>query len=126
MARVVRPGGWICLADHVTPDDVEEMAWHQEIERLRDPSHWACLTAAMLRALGHQAGLTLRDERLIPFSMDFAEWLSRGSGGTCMAAVIARALALRPDGVATFRVVTDGTSQRLDLLYHLTLWQRPI
>ena len=41
MARVVRPGGWVCLADHVTSDDGRETAWHQEIERLRDPSHWA-------------------------------------------------------------------------------------
>jgi hypothetical protein len=66
MARVVRPGGWVCLADHIASDDLEEYAWHQEIERLRDPSHWACLTPAAIRQLGVAAGLTLRHERLIP------------------------------------------------------------
>src|SRR6478735_1318334 len=40
MARVVRPGGAVIVADHVTSADAGEAAWHQEIERLRDPSHW--------------------------------------------------------------------------------------
>ena len=45
LRRVVRPGGAIVLADHVTSEDAGvTAAWHQEIERLRDPSHWACLT----------------------------------------------------------------------------------
>jgi SAM-dependent methyltransferase len=126
MRRVVRPGGWVCLADHVTSDDAQEMAWHQEIERLRDPSHWACLTPAMLRDLGHAAGLALRDERLIPFSMDFDEWLSRGSGGPAAAGLIAAALAARPDGIDGYWVRPVSTGGRhLDLLYHVTLWQRP-
>jgi SAM-dependent methyltransferase len=125
LARVVRPGGWICLADHITSEDSGEMAWHQEIERLRDPSHWACLTPAMLLALGERAGLVLRDERRVPFSMSFGEWLSRGSGGPGMEAEIRQALALRPTGATSFRVTADPPGERLDLVYHLSLWQRP-
>jgi ubiquinone/menaquinone biosynthesis C-methylase UbiE len=125
MARVVRPGGWVCLADHVTSADVEEYAWHQAIERLRDPSHWACLTPAMLRGLGARAGLVLRDERQVPFSLDFEEWLSRGSGGPAMRDLIARALADRPAGTDCFRVLAEPDGRRrLHLIYHLTLWQR--
>src|SRR6185503_3403989 len=43
MRRVVRPGGYLVVADHVTDDEGAAAAWHEEIERLRDPSHWACL-----------------------------------------------------------------------------------
>jgi SAM-dependent methyltransferase len=126
MARVVRPGGWVCLADHIAADDLDEYAWHQEIERLRDPSHWACLTPSALRGLGLAAGLSLAEERTLPFSLDFEEWLSRGSGGPDMRPLIARALADRPDGAASYKVLPDGAgARRLHLTYHLTLWRRP-
>ncbi|MCC6628018.1 MAG: class I SAM-dependent methyltransferase [Chloroflexi bacterium] len=125
LRRVVRQGGWVCLADHITSDNAGEMAWHQEIERLRDPSHWACLTPARLRDLGHAAGLTLRDERLIPVSLDFDEWLTRGSGGPGAAALIAAALAARPAGIDGYRVRAAGDGgRRIETLYHVTLWQR--
>ena len=44
MARVVRPGGWVVVGDHLTDADSDAAAWHQEIERLRDPTHWASQT----------------------------------------------------------------------------------
>src|SRR5262249_26139372 len=44
MARVVRPGGLVVVADHARDDHAAVSAWVEEIERLRDPSHWACLT----------------------------------------------------------------------------------
>src|SRR6185437_1302249 len=71
MARVVRPGGAVVVADHVTSPDVDEAAWHQEIERLRDPSHWACLTPARLQALGERAGLALEHEDETAISIDY-------------------------------------------------------
>ena len=126
MARVVRPGGWVCLADHVSSPEVAEIAWHQEIERLRDPSHWTCLTPAMLRGLGASAGLVLRDERTLDFSMDFEEWLSRGSGGPAMRDLMETSLLARPAGILGFRVAPDDQgARRLHLIYHLSLWQRP-
>ncbi len=60
MARVVRPGGWVIVGDHVTDADGDAAAWHEEIERLRDPSHWACLTPDRLRAMGEEVGLASR------------------------------------------------------------------
>jgi SAM-dependent methyltransferase len=126
MARVVRPGGWVCLADHVTSDDMAAAAWHQEIERLRDPSHWACLTPAQLRDLGGRAGLALHQEATLPFVMSFDEWLSRGSGGPEMGALIERALTGRPEGIPGYRVAPGAGGERaLHLVYHLTLWRRP-
>ena len=67
------------IGDHVTDEDAAAAAWHQEIERLRDPSHWSCLTPARITALAQNAGLRLDEERLIPFELDFDDWLARSS-----------------------------------------------
>ena len=79
LSRVVRPGGRVVIVDHVADDDAEARAWSQEIERLRDPSHWACLSEARLRALGEQAGLELTSAQRVAFELDFDDWLRRGT-----------------------------------------------
>jgi SAM-dependent methyltransferase len=66
LARVVRPGGRIILADHVADAAPDAAAWSQEIERLRDPSHWASLPVARLRTLGSSVGLSLESEKVRP------------------------------------------------------------
>jgi SAM-dependent methyltransferase len=123
MARVVKPGGWIILADHVTDEETDAAAWHQEIERLRDPSHWSCLTPAGIHTLAQGAGLELDLEHLGPFTLDFEEWLVRGTGGARNAGLIATSLATRPPGTPSFRV--DGDGRRLQLRYSLTRWRKP-
>ena len=122
MARVVRPGGHVAIADHLTSEDAGAAAFHQEIERLRDPSHWSCLTAARLVALGKQAGLTLVSAGQHPFSLDYAEWLARGSGGRQATRLIEQAFAERPDQPPEFRRSSDGA--QLQLSYGLTIWRR--
>lgn len=125
MARVVRPGGWVVVGDHLTDDDAEAATWHEEIERLRDPSHWACLTLERLRSLGERAGLVLESERLVPIELDFDEWLGRGSGGAAAASLIDRLLADPPAGAESFRVVEQGDGRRLALRYLLCRWRVP-
>jgi len=125
MARVVRPGGAVIVADHVTSADAGEAAWHQEIERLRDPSHWACLTPARLRALGEAAGLMFERAEEAPISIDFEEWIARGSGGPGSAGLIARALADRVPAPDVFRVVDGSDGRRLELRYWISVWRRP-
>jgi SAM-dependent methyltransferase len=125
LARVVRPGGAVVLADHVTSEDADVAAWHQEIERLRDPSHWACLTPAGLRALGERAGLVLEREHPVPLAIDFEEWIARGSGGEPSRALIAGAVAERVPAPDVFRVVEADGRRRLELVYWLSLWRRP-
>jgi SAM-dependent methyltransferase len=124
MARVVRPGGWIVLADHLTDADGDAAAWHEEIERLRDPSHWACLTRERLLALGEAAGLELDEEQVVPLDLDFGEWLERGSGGPAAAALIERLLAEAPASAESFRVSGEGEERRLALRNSLTRWRR--
>jgi SAM-dependent methyltransferase len=123
MARVVRPGGWVVLADHLTDADADAAAWHEEIERLRDPSHWACLTRERLLAAGEAAGLVLDDERVIPLDLDFGEWLGRGSGGPDAAALIERLLAAPPARAESFRVTGEGAERRLLLRNSVTRWR---
>lgn len=125
LARVVRPGGWVIIGDHMTDEDAAAAAWHQEIERLRDPSHWSCLSPARIHVLGQAAGLACDEERLIPFALDFHEWLSRSSRGADAAELIMSCLAERTAGTPSFRVVEGGESGRLELLYSLTRWRRP-
>ena len=125
MARVVRPGGAVIVADHVTSADAGEAAWHQEIERLRDPSHWACLAPARLRALGEAAGLLFERAEEASISIDFEEWIARGSGGPGSAGLIARALADRVPAPDVFRVVDGSDGRRLELRYWISVWRRP-
>jgi SAM-dependent methyltransferase len=122
MARVVRPGGWVVLADHLT--DADAAAWHEEIERLRDPSHWACLTRERLLAAGEAAGLTLDSEQVVPLDLDFGEWLGRGSGGLGAAALIERLLDEAPESAGSFRVTGEGDERRLLLRNSVTRWRR--
>jgi SAM-dependent methyltransferase len=125
MARVVRPGGWVILSDHLTDEDGDAAAWHEEIERLRDPSHWACLTARRIRALGEAAGLELDQEQIIPFELDFEGWRERSSGGPGAAPLIDRLLAEAPASAESFQVLGEGVDRRLALRISLTRWRRP-
>jgi SAM-dependent methyltransferase len=85
LARVVRPGGAVVLADHVTSPDA--------------------------------------DEQEIPISIDYEEWIARGSGGPASAGLIARALADRVAAPDVFRVVDRGDGRRLELRYWISVWR---
>lgn len=125
MARVVRPGGFVVISDHARDDDATAAAWVEEIERLRDPSHWASLTPARLRAIGAAAGLELDREELVPFELPFEGWRDRSSGGEAAAELIDQLLDEAPDGAEAFRVVGEGAERRLLLQNMLFRWRRP-
>lgn len=124
MARVVRPGGWVVVSDFVADPDRDVYAAVEEIERLRDPSHWSCLTAAQLRTIGEGLGLELETEQSIPFAIDFDSWLARGSGGPGAASLIEALVRRLPEGSGCFRVHEDGTERQLTLVNSLTRWRR--
>jgi SAM-dependent methyltransferase len=125
MARVVRPGGWVIVSDLLTDEDAAVQAWHQEIERLRDPSHWATMTPARLRAMGEAAGLELESEQLIPVEIDYDDWLLRGSGGEAAAALIDRLLGEAPAEAESFQVSGEPGARRLRFRTMLLRWRRP-
>jgi SAM-dependent methyltransferase len=124
LTRVVRPGGTVVVADHVGDTAGAARAWSQEIERLRDPSHWACLPVAALRALGEQAGLELQAEEIVGFEVDYEDWLRRGSGGLEARALIERALGTAPVEAECFGWGRRDGRRILNLRVWLARWQR--
>jgi len=124
LARVVAPGGRVVLADHLADRDPDALTWTQELERLRDPSHWLCLTAERLRELGERAGLTLEQEQVVPLELDFDDWLERGSGGPASGAVIERQLGERPPAAECFAVSRRDGARVLELRLWLSAWRR--
>jgi SAM-dependent methyltransferase len=126
LARVVRPGGWVVVSDLVADEaDGEGAAWREEIERLRDPSHWACRTPEQLREMGAEAGLSLDQEQLISYELDFDDWLGRGSGGVAAAPLVDKLLAQRPEGAESFRVTPREEGRSLHQRYWLGRWRVP-
>jgi ubiquinone/menaquinone biosynthesis C-methylase UbiE len=124
LARLVRPGGRVVLADHLADDDGDAGAWAQEIERLRDPSHWCSLPLHRLRGLAEHAQLQFEQERIVPLRIDFEDWLERGSTGPGARPLIERALAERPGGSEHFRVAESGGRRVLELVLWLSSWRR--
>jgi SAM-dependent methyltransferase len=125
LARVVRPGGSVIVADHVADEDADAAAWSQEIERLRDPSHWACLPPRRLRALGEAAGLMLEEEWVIPLELDFDDWLRRGSADPAVHRLVERAIRDPPRAAECFYVrERDDGIRVLGIRLWLSRWQR--
>jgi SAM-dependent methyltransferase len=125
MARVVRPGGLVIVSDLLTDEGAEAQAWHQEIERLRDPSHWATPTPARLRRMGEAAGLELEREEVIAFEIDYEDWLARGSAGAAAGPLIDRLLGEAPEGAESFLVSGEPGERRLRFRSMLLRWRRP-
>lgn len=124
LARIVRSGGSVVVADHLADADGEAAAWSQEIERLRDPTHWACLSDSRMRRLGEGAHLTLEDEGLVGLELDLEDWLDRGSGGAGARAVIERLLADPPASAQCFGVRESDGRRVLSLRMWAGRWVR--
>jgi ubiquinone/menaquinone biosynthesis C-methylase UbiE len=77
MARVVRPGGRIGLADLIVPlgADVKK---RDAMESARDPSHASTLTAIQLRGLFATTGLRVVAEERCENVRSFDEWMRVG------------------------------------------------
>jgi ubiquinone/menaquinone biosynthesis C-methylase UbiE len=124
LARVVRPGGTVAILDHLADPDADARSWAQEIERLRDPSHWASLSDARLRELGRDAGLDLTHEQRFPFELDFDDWLERGTDSQTARDLIELSLADRPEGTDCFSVSTKPAGRILRLQMWIGVWRR--
>lgn len=125
MRRVVKPGGYVVVSDFVTDDDGASAAWQEQIERLRDPSHWALLTPSRIAALGERVGLEPDQERVVPFEIDYEEWLNRGSGGSANAELIERLRGEAPPQAESFIVSGEGADRILHYRNSLHRWRVP-
>lgn len=59
--RILRPTGRLVLTDSSTPEDPDTNTWHQETERLRDPSHVRNYTPSEWQRFIGEAGFTLEE-----------------------------------------------------------------
>jgi SAM-dependent methyltransferase len=76
LRRVCRPSGRIVVADLVALDDAVA-ARHNELERLRDPSHTTALSEDALVAAVADAGFEVRATDRHDHHIDFEAWLDR-------------------------------------------------
>jgi SAM-dependent methyltransferase len=120
-ARVLKPGGRAVIVGHLADADADSFAWSQEVERLRDPSHWLSLSREAAAEIGQHAGLQLTDERVLNMDLDFQDWLHRGAAGPEAAALVTRLISQRPGGTECFRL----RDSILQLRIWICTWQKP-
>jgi ubiquinone/menaquinone biosynthesis C-methylase UbiE len=74
MARVLKPGGTLVLADVVSSEKPDQSRLHNAIEVLRDPSHIRMLPVSELEALVRDAGLEITGRSGWEQRREFEEW----------------------------------------------------
>ncbi|HKL24932.1 MAG TPA: methyltransferase domain-containing protein [Desulfuromonadales bacterium] len=76
--RVLRRGGRLAIVDTLLPDDPEIAAWHQEMERMRDPTHIQAFTEAEWTEMVTKVGFTIHQTAIFRKTHDFPAWAVRG------------------------------------------------
>ncbi len=74
--RVLRPGGILAVVDNVVPEGVAG-DFVNAFEKLRDPSHYRCLSVEEWLAGYTQAGLELTQHEILEKQMVFEDWAAR-------------------------------------------------
>jgi SAM-dependent methyltransferase len=78
LARVVAPGGWMVIADMVASEDPAKAEFHNQMERLCDPTHSRTLPASEFEGMFAEHGFrtALKVERDARLSLD--DWIRFG------------------------------------------------
>jgi len=77
VARVLKRGGTYLLADTTTSEGPVARAWHQDMERRRDPTHTLNLPPSEWRSAIEGAGMELDFETTVRVNMAFNSWTRR-------------------------------------------------
>jgi SAM-dependent methyltransferase len=104
--ELIRPGGVVVLSDHVTDPDPRIGDEHNAIERLRDRTHTANLSAGAIVDLFAASGLGAIRFSEEAFTLDFDEWFDRGTPAAPKEEVRDRFLKSNP--ARGFRAVAGG------------------
>lgn len=111
-ARVLVPGGTLCLIDVVGPQGPHAalLDTHlQALELLRDTSHVRNYSRAEWRSLLAGAGFALQDEHDWRLDIGFASWLARMRTPPVLETAIRQLLAHSPDEVRAYYRVDPAT-----------------
>lgn len=73
--RVLKPSGVLAVIDNIAPDDAVAAATMNDIEKMRDPSHVRCLSAAEWQAHYANAGLSVTHYENAFKRMSFKRWV---------------------------------------------------
>jgi len=108
-ARVLRPGGKFYVLDCSAPDDPEALAFIDEIEKLRDPSHVALYPPQRWLESLAAIPLKVKNIKLLPRRYDLFSWLDRAHTTERARHLIFRKIARRAPAIAEFfRADLDG------------------
>lgn len=117
-ARVLAPGGTLCLIDVVGPQGPHAALLDshlQAIELLRDTSHVRDYSRAEWRGMLTGTGFALQEEHDWRLDIGFASWLARMRTPPALEAAIRQLLAHAPDEVlAYYQVDPDTLDFRLE------------
>lgn len=75
--RVLRPGGALLLIDNVAPERAEYDQFYNEIEKVRDPSHFRAWKKSEWISLAEHAGFTVELLTSFPKTFGFQAWCDR-------------------------------------------------
>jgi ubiquinone/menaquinone biosynthesis C-methylase UbiE len=76
MRRVVRPGGLVAVEDLIASEHPVRAAYHNKIEKLRDPSHTRALALSRLIALCARAGIEVERFYGATLTPDAESWMA--------------------------------------------------
>ena len=78
MRRAVTEEGHVLLVDQVASERYEEIAFMNELEALRDPSHATSRPPSALRMIVRAAGLDIIDEKIVSERSRLSKWMWPG------------------------------------------------
>ena len=78
MRRVCASGGRILIVDQLATESYEQLAFMNELETLRDPSHATSRPASAFRTIVMAAGLEIVDEKIFEDRSRFSQWMWPG------------------------------------------------
>ena len=78
MRRVCADGGRVLIVDQAATESYEQIAFMNQLEAIRDPSHAASRPPSAFRTVVMAAGLEIIDERLFTDRSRFSNWMWPG------------------------------------------------
>jgi len=107
MARVATHAARLMLIDRVSPEDPEQRAYQNRLEKLRTPSKTYVYSASQLLAALEQSGLVVEEQAAYPEQMDVQAWIQAAGPDEDMAQAIL-AMLMAPGDPAGLQVRHEG------------------